>query len=397
MIIADSTDYGFDPNRLKQIGKLMNRYIDEGKMAGMVTLVARHGRIIHLETHGYADLESRKPMATDTIFRIYSMSKPITGAAVMIALEEGWFNVVDPVSKYIPEFADVKVWEDGQLVTPKRPMTIQDLYRHTSGLTYGNGNKLAHPAEQQYAAANLGRADQTTAEFATELAQMPLRYHPGDKWHYSMGMDLLGRLIEIWSGQSFGQFLQERIFQPLAMSDTGFRFTPAQQDRLASLYMVDPKTMLKKADSIAISYYNESLKFEGGGGGLLSTISDYYRFAQCLLNGGTLDGTRILGRKSVEFMASNALTPDQMPVTFGEGYEPFAGFGYGVCVKVMQDPAAGGWQGSVGDFGWGGWAETYHVIDPAEELVAINLVQCAPSMFYPIRKEFRMAVYQALV
>ena len=387
---------GFDRKRLDRINQLMQRYIDEGKMAGMVTLVARRGQIAHLETHGYADLASQKRMTEDTIFRIYSMSKPITGAAVMICLEEGWFNVVDPVSKYIPAFADVKVWEDGELVEPKREMTVQDLYRHTAGLTYG-GLFESHPVDAQYTKANIGDSSQTKAEFAEAIAKLPLRYHPGEKFHYSMGMDVLGRLVEIWSGQSFGDFLQQRIFGPLGMIDTSFRLDPSKADRLATLYQASDDPLLVAVDASWNEMYAPEAKFESGGGGLLSTIKDYYRFCQCLLNGGVLDGERILGRKTVQLMASNALTPEQMPVAFEGDYEPFAGFGYGVCVKVMQDPAAGGWQGSKGDFGWGGYAETYHVIDPVEDLIAINMVQCVPSMHYPIRKAFRMAVYQALV
>ena len=386
--------HGFDPARLTKINALMQRYLDEDKMAGMVTLVARHGQIIHFETHGYADLAAQKPMATDTIFRIFSMTKPITGAALMICLEKGWFNVVDPVSKYVPAFANIKVWDDGELVDPVRPMTLQDLYRHTSGLTYG-GLHGEHPVSQMYSEANIGAANRTNAELLEDIAAMPLRYHPGEKWHYSMGMDVLAGLIEIFSGQTFGEFLQERIFDPLGMVDTAFRLEPNKADRLATLYQVGDDPLLQTVDWMRKDY-SQSKKSESGGGGLLSTPLDYYRFAQCLLNGGELDGKRILGRKSVELMRANALTPAQMPVAF-EGLEPFAGFGYGVCVKVMQDPATGGWMGSPGDFGWGGYAETYHFIDPVEDLIGINMVQCLPSMHYPIRKEFRVAVYQALV
>lgn len=392
--IASPDKHGFDAGRLNRINLLMERYIDEGKMAGMVTLVARHGEIIHLETHGHADKNSQKQMEADTIFRIFSMTKPITGAALMIALEEGWFHVVDPVSKYIPEFADIKVWQDGEWVDPIRPMTIQDLYRHTSGLTYG-GLFSDHPVAEMYAKANIGRGDRTTLEFVQDIAKMPLRYHPGEKWHYSMGMDVLGALIEIFSGQSYGEFLHDRIFEPLGMDDTSFRVDPATEHRIATLYQAGDDPLLQKVSG-AWTRYGPETKFESGGGGLLSTPLDYYRFAQCLLNGGELDGVQVLGRKSVEFMRSNALTLDQRPVAF-EGMEPFAGFGYGVCVKVMEDPAAGGWMGSVGDFGWGGYAETYHIVDPAEEMVSIMMAQCTPSMHYPIRKEFRTAVYQALV
>lgn len=391
---ANPETHGFDPGRLNRINLLMERYIDAGKMAGMVTLVARHGEIVHFETHGYADIDSQKQMAPDTIFRIFSMTKPITGAALMIALEEGWFHVIDPVSKYIPEFGDVKVWQDGELVDPIRPMTIQDLYRHTSGLTYG-GLFSDHPVANMYAEADVGRNERTNLEFAQDIAKMPLRHHPGEKWHYSMGMDVLAALIEIFSGQTFSEFLQDRIFDPLGMVDTAFRIDPEKEDRFATLYQAGDDPVLQKVEG-GWTRFGTDTKFESGGGGLLSTPHDYFRFAQCLLNGGELDGVRILGRKSVEFMRLNALEAHQRPVAF-EGTEPFAGFGYGVCVKVMEDPAAGGWMGSVGDFGWGGYAETYHIVDPAEEMVSIMMAQCAPSMTYPIRKEFRTAVYQALV
>lgn len=393
------TAHGFDPDRLARINALMQRYTDEGKMAGMVTLVARHGQVVHWESHGLADLATQTLMTTDAIFRIFSMTKPITGAALMICLEEGWFNVTDPVSKYIPAFGNVKVWDEGTLVDPVRPVTIQDLYRHTSGLTYG-GLHGSHPVDEMYAEAKIGNMGVTNAEFAEAIAAMPLRFQPGETWHYSMGMDVLGALIEIWSGKTFGEFLQERIFDPLDMQDTSFYLDEAQRDRLVTLYQVNSAAAEGAPRILPVEShkrdFSRDAKFEGGGGGLLSTSRDYYRFAQCLLNGGELDGQRILGRKMVEFMRSNALTPSQMPVAF-EGMEPFAGFGYGVCVKVMQDPAAGGWMGSPGDFGWGGYAETYHFIDPVEELIGINMVQCLPSMHYPIRKEFRTAVYQAMI
>lgn len=394
--VVSPAQHGFAPDRLQRINRLMQRYVDAGKFAGMVTLVARHGQVVHFACHGHADVATQTPMQPDTLFRIYSMTKPITGAALMICLEEGWFNVTDPVSRYLPAFGEVKVWEgEGKLVDPVRPITIQDLYRHTSGLTYG-GLHGSHPVSQLYVAAKVGDAKQTTAVFADTIATMPLRFHPGTTWHYSMGMDVLGRLIELFSGQTFGRFLQERIFDPLGMADTSFRLDPAKQARLATLYRVSEGTPPLAPIPALFNDYGPDVAFESGGGGLLSTIGDYYRFAQCLLNGGTLDGQRILGRKSVELMRTNALTPAQMPVGF-EGVEPFTGFGYGVCVKVMQDPAAGGWMGSPGDFGWGGYAETYHFIDPVEDLVAINMAQCIPSMYYPIRKEFRTAVYQALI
>ncbi|MCB0012666.1 MAG: beta-lactamase family protein [Anaerolineales bacterium] len=385
--------HGFDPHRLTRIDQLANRYLDAGHFAGLVTLVARHGHLVHLGCHGYADAASQRPMAPDTICRIFSMTKPITGAALMICLEEGRCHVTDPVSTYIPAFADLKVWQDGALVPLDRPVTIQDLYRHTAGLTYG-GLFGDHPVDQMYSEANIGDPSRSNAEFLNDIAQMPLRYQPGSRWHYSMAMDVLGGLIEILTDQPFAQFLQERILGPLGMVDASFRLDPAKAPRLATLYKVTPTDGYTPLDTIGVDYGPEA-RFEGGGGGLLSTPLDYLRFAQCLLNGGVLDGQRILGRKSVEFMASNALTPAQMPVGF-DNAEPFDGFGYGVCVKVMQDPAAGGWFGSVGDFGWGGYAETYHIIDPKEQLVAIMMAQCIPSMHYPIRKQFRAAVYQAL-
>ena len=392
--IYDPHDLGFDPKRLERIDRLAERYIDAGKAAGMVSLVAREGQVCHFKAYGFADVATKRHMQRDDIFRIYSMTKPVTGAALMIALEEGWFNPIDPISKYVPAFADVKVYENGALVAPHRLPTIQDLYRHTAGLTYG-GLFGSHPVSKMYADAGVGNSDETNIQFLDKIATMPLRYQPGTRFHYSMGMDVLAALIEIWSGQKFGRFLNDRIFEPLGMYDTGFRLDERKSERLTTLYKVSKDGKFKPADSL-LSDYGPDLKFESGGGGLLSTPLDYFRFAKCLLNGGVLNGTRILGRKTVELMRSNALTPEQMPVTF-EGSEPFAGFGYGVCVKVMQDPAAGGWQGSPGDFGWGGYAETYHVIDPVEKLVAINMLQLIPSMHYPIRKEFRMAVYQALV
>ena len=393
-LLHSPATHGFDPQRLTRIDQLASHYLNAGHFAGLVTLVSRRGHLIHLGCHGFADAASARPMRPDTIFRIFSMTKPVTGTALMICLEEGLCNVTDPVSAYLPAFADLKVWQDGALVPLNRPVTIQDLYRHTAGLTYG-GLFGDHPVDQMYAKANIGDPARSNSEFLTDIARMPLRYQPGTRWHYSMATDVLGSLIEILTGQPFGLFLQERIFDPLGMVDTSFRLDPAKAPRLATLYKVTPGNSFAPVNSIGVDYGPDA-RFESGGGGLLSTPLDYLRFAQCLLNDGVLDGQRILGRKSVEFMASNALTPAQLPFGF-DNAEPFHGFGYGVCVKVMQNPAAGGWFGSIGDYGWGGYAETYLVIDPEEELVALIMAQCIPSMHYPIRKQFRAAVYQALV
>jgi len=388
---------GFSPERLRRIHKLMNRYVESGKMAGMVTCVARRGKVVHCETFGHQNLETKTPMAQDSIFRIYSMTKPIASVALMMLYEEALFNLTDAVSKYIPAFKDAKVWgADGALETPIRPMTIQDLLRHTAGLSYGGYEDSKYPVDKLYDEADLTNPKLTNAEFAERIASLPLLYHPGGRWHYSVATDVVGYLVEVLSGVPLADFMQEKIFDPLGMVDTAFHIDPSKLSRFCSLYGKTKDSDFVVLDLPESSEYLPPVVMHSGGAGLVSTTADYLRFSQCILNKGELNGVRLLGPKTVELMTCNHLPPELLPIAF-EGTEPMLGMGFGLGFGVMLDTAQTGVMGSLGDHGWGGYAETFFWIDPKEDLIAILMSQYLPSQTYPIRKEFRTVVYQAIV
>ncbi|NQU30097.1 MAG: beta-lactamase family protein [Anaerolineae bacterium] len=387
---------GFSTNRLGRINNLMGRYLESGKLAGMVTCVTRRGQIVHLENFGYQNLEAKVPMSQDSIFRIYSMTKPIASVALMMLYEESLFSLTDAVSQYIPAFKDAKVWgADGALETPIRPMTVQDLLRHTAGLSYGGHLESESPVDKVYDEADLFNPAITNAELIDRIASLPLMYHPGEKWHYSVATDVVGYLVEVLSGKPLGDFMQEKIFDPLGMVDTAFHIDPSKLDRFCTLYGKTSESEFGVLDLPDSSVYLPPVANQSGGSGLVSTLADYLNFAQCILNGGKLNGVRLLGPKTVELMTCNHLPPALLPIAF-EGTEPMLGMGFGLGFGVMLDTAQTGIMGSVGDFGWGGYAETYFWIDPQEDLIAILMTQYLPSQTYPIRKEFRTAVYQAL-
>ena len=387
---------GFSTNRLGRINNLMGRYLESGKLAGMVTCVTRRGQIVHLENFGYQNLEAKVPMSQDSIFRIYSMTKPIASVALMMLYEESLFSLTDAVSQYIPAFKDAKVWgADSALETPIRPMTVQDLLRHTAGLSYGGHLESESPVDKLYDEADLFNPAITNAELIDRIASLPLMYHPGEKWHYSVATDVVGYLVEVLSGKPLGDFMQEKIFDPLGMVDTAFHIDPSKLDRFCTLYGKTSESEFGVLDLPDSSVYLPPVANQSGGSGLVSTLADYLNFAQCILNGGKLNGVRLLGPKTVELMTCNHLPPALLPIAF-EGTEPMLGMGFGLGFGVMLDTAQTGIMGSVGDFGWGGYAETYFWIDPQEDLIAILMTQYLPSQTYPIRKEFRTAVYQAL-
>ena len=392
---SDAT--GFSAERLSRINHLMNRYVDSGKLAGIVTCVMRGGLVAHFDTFGYQNLETKIPMSRDSIFRIYSMTKPITSMALMMLYEESLFNLTDAVSQYIPAFKDVKVWgADGALETPLRPITIQDLLRHTAGLSYGGYADSHSPVDKLYDEADLFNSKLTNAEVISRLASLPLMFHPGTKWHYSMATDVVGYLVEVLSGMSLADFLEEKIFSLLGMVDTAFEIDPAKLGQFCALYGKTHDSDFAVLDLPDSSVYLPPVTLHSGGAGLVSTTDDYLRFAQCILNNGELDGVRLLGPKTIALMTCNHLPLDLLPIAF-EGTEPMLGMGFGLGFSVMLDAAQTGVMGSVGDHGWGGYAETFFWIDPREELIAILMTQYLPSQTYPIRKEFRTAVYQALI
>jgi CubicO group peptidase (beta-lactamase class C family) len=387
---------GFSPSRLNRVNDLMNRYVKGGKLAGIVTCLARRGKIFHREQFGYQNIEANTPVSYDSIFRIYSMSKPITSTALMMLYEDALFNLADPISQFIPAFDDVKVWRaDGERETPSRPITIQDLLRHTAGLSYGVFESSNSPVDKLYDEADLFSNDIKNEEMVKRISKLPLMFHPGEKWHYSVATDVIGFLVEILSGKSLGEFMQERIFDPLGMVDTAFHIDPDKQDRFCTLYGKTENNDFGVLETPEDSAFLPPVPLQSGGSGLISTIPDFLNFAQCILNKGELNGTRLLGPKTVELMTSNHLKPSLMPIAF-EGTVPMLGMGFGLGFGVMVDPALSGIMGSVGDYSWGGYAETYFWNDPQEELIAIFMTQYLPSQFYPIRKEFRSVVYQAL-
>jgi CubicO group peptidase (beta-lactamase class C family) len=388
---------GFSAERLTRIQSLMNRYVESGKLAGMVTCVARRGQVVHRETYGHQNLETNTPMSQDSIFRIYSMTKPIVSVALMMLYEKSLFNLTDTVSLFIPAFKDVKVLgPDGVLESPERPMTVQDLLRHTAGLSYGGYAQSQSPVDKLYDGADLFNPNITNAEFTERIANLPLMFHPGEKWHYSVATDVLGYLVEVLSDKPLADFLKERIFDPLGMVDTAFHIDPSKLSRFCTLYGKTPESDFGVLDLPDSSEYLPPVLLHSGGSGLVSTTTDYLQFTQFVLNKGELDGVRLLGPRTVELMTCNHLPTPLLPIAF-EGTEPMLGMGFGLGFGVMLDAAQTGVMGSVGDHSWGGYAETFFWIDPQENMIAILMTQYLPSGTYPIRKEFRTAVYQALL
>ena len=386
----------FSVERSLRINNLMNRYVESGKLAGVVTCVAHRGQVVHLDACGYQNLETKTPMATDSIFRIYSMTKPITAMALMMLYEDSLFNLTDPVSRYIPAFADVKVLgANGQLEAPIRSVTVQDLLRHTAGLSYGGFDDTQLLVDRLYDEADLFSSTITNEEFVNRVVRLPLAFHPGTQWHYSVSSDVCGYLVEVLSGMPLADYMQEKIFAPLGMVDTAFHIDPSKLERFCTLYGKTPDSDFGILDTPETSEYLPPVNFSSGGGGLISTVEDYLQFAACMLNKGRLNDARLLGPKTVELMTSNHLSTPLLPIAF-EGTEPMLGMGYGLGFGVMLDVAQTGMMGSVGDHSWGGFAETFFWIDPQEDLIAIMMTQYLPSQTYPIRSEFRTAVYQAL-
>ncbi len=392
---AAPEEVGLSSQRLERIKEVMQAHVDENKVAGMVTMVARRGKVAHLECFGVLDIESKKPMQGDTIFRIYSMSKPVTSVAVMMLYEEGHFQLGDAVSKFIPEFKDVKVFvkktEAGiELTELKREITIRDLLMHTSGLAYGL-NK-ATPVDEMYQEAEIFNWEQTLDGMIGKLAKLPLANQPGSKWKYSISVDVLGRLVEVISGEGFDVFLEERIFEPLGMNDTGFYVPEEKMGRFAELYKKAESDEFEPVDPEKWGGFTKSTRFFSGGGGLVSTAPDYMRFCQMLLNGGELDGERLLGRKSVELMTTNNLPDELLPYGWGD----LNGYGFGLGFAVIMDAAQTGILGTEGQYSWNGAASTGFWVDPEEELIGIFMTQSMP---YTNRfvQELKILTYQAIV
>ena len=391
----------------KVIGNIRNylkeQYVEPGKYAGTLTLVARKGEIAYLDSLGFMDRENKKAMQEDAIFSIYSMSKPITSIALMQLYEKSLFRLDDPIHWHIPSWRNLRVYESGlypNFLTsrPKRHMTIRDLLSHMSGLTYDF--MLRTNVDAAYRKTKLQATGDLQAMIDT-LAQLPLEFSPGEQWNYSVSTDVCGYLVEHFSGMKLDKYFQKHIFDPLGMEDTGFSCAKEKVDRLASLYEQHPKKGPVLVDpGGAKTARVKKRKMLSGGGGLLSTMSDYYRFCSMLLNQGELDGTRIIGRKTLAMMASNHL-PDNKDLTemsqsaFSE--TTYQGVGFGLGFSVILDPVKTQSLTDEGEYGWGGAASTVFWVNPKEEMVVIFLTQLLPSSTYQVRRELRSLVYSSLM
>jgi CubicO group peptidase (beta-lactamase class C family) len=386
---AKPESLGLSSARLQRMSDAFKREIDKGTIPGVTTMVARRGQIGWFEALGRQSPAASAPMAQNTIFRIFSMTKPIVSVGIMMLHEEGHLLLNDAVAKYIPEFADQKVGIENhgklELVAPKRPMTIQDLLRHTSGITYDHtGNSLV---QQLYQQSRLRSRKITNAEHATMVASLPLLCQPGAEWNYSRSTDVLGRVIEVLSGKTLSAFLTERILAPLQMAETAFHTGSENAGRLAEPFPADPWT----GEKVQLFNMLDKPAMESGGGGLVSTTMDYARFCQMLLNGGVLDGTRLLGRKTLQLMASDHLGANvkvNSPLM-----PPGHGFGLGFAVRTVEGMAP--FPGSAGQFFWSGMAGTFFWIDPREELFAVFMSQ-GPGQREYTRTLFRNLVYAAM-
>lgn len=384
----------FSAQRLARLEAHLRGYIDDGRLAGVsARVVHSSGEALRFDC-GCADLSARRKISGTTLCRVYSLSKPVTSVAAMMLFEEGRFLLTDPVAKYLPELAGVMVCEGGTaaapvLVPPRQSMTIADVLAHTAGFGYGGDPQSV--VDQLYAQVKLFRRDGTIGDMVRELGRLPLKFHPGERWEYSISHDVLGRLLEVASGVSFDRLLRERLFEPLGMLDTGFEVAAEHVDRLSAVYRPGSSGTIEECGREDTQRFLAPVTFFAGGEGLISTIDDFVRFARMLLGRGELDGRRYLSRKSVELMTRNHLTPAQRTSMFVPGY------GFGLGFGVLVDPAAHRNLGSVGEFGWAGQANTYLWVDPVENFCALLFAQFDPSSHYTIAREFKALLYQALL
>jgi len=404
MKISDPLAVNFSAARLQRITNLFQGYVDCNDLPGMIATVARQGKTVYYEKVGWADKESDKPMQDDTIFTIASMTKPITAVAVMMLYEEGHFSLNTPISRFIPGFKDTKVYtgenKDGSLilVDPVQELTFRHLFTHTAGMSYGwNENDpvdRAYRQVRQHSEEN--NVQMTLMNVAESIAHLPLAFQPGTHWRYSMAIDVLGALVEVIAGVPYEQFLAERIFEPLGMIDTAFYVPPEKVDRVATVYgHPDPEKSMQPIKDIRPN--TEPPSFPSPGGGLYSTISDYARFCQMLVNGGELDGECLLAPKTVAMFTINHTPAEALPYGFIENDLYHAGYGYSLGTRVLMDPSKTGIYGSVGEFGWDGAFATYFWIDPKEELYGLLMLQHSPNAYYPIHPQFKQLTYQAMV
>ena len=423
---VESSEAGFDAGRLERIATHLNRYVDDGRLAGVSVLLTRGGQIAYAHRYGERDCERSLPVTSDTIYRIYSMTKPIVSVAAMQLYEQGLFQLSDPISRWIPSFANARVFVGGNVMQyqtrePANEVSIHSLLTHTSGLTYDF--HFANEVDALYRANGFNwGAPGNLEETCEALASLPLLFDPGTEWNYSYSTDVLGRIVELVSGQSLDDYLVEHVTGPLGMVDTGFEVPAADVERFAANYTTatlasrtaagntgptmpayrpdDPGLQRTLMDDPRQSTYLGPPKILSGGGGLVSTMGDYHRFTKMLRNGGELDGARIIGPRTLDFMASNHL-PGGADLTecgralFSEA--AFDGVGFGLGFSVVLDPAKAKVVSNKGEFAWGGAASTAFWVDPAEDITLVFLTQLLPSSVHPIRPELKALVYQALV
>lgn len=391
-----------DSSRLTRIDTLLQGYVDRKQLPGMLAAVHRRGQVVYQQKFGMMDLEANKPMRYDAIFRIASMTKPITSVAMMMLYEEGHFNLNTPLYEFIPEFRDVNVLAgihgDDVFVTDlKRPVTLRHLFTHTSGLAYGFNeedelDRLYRKKEEEL---SKSEAPLTLDRLVIELTTLPLAFQPGSQWRYGLNIDVLGRVVEIISGLTLDQFYQQKIFEPLGMVDTAFFVPEEKVDRVAVLYEHTEDDNEMKRVNAPVETTLPSLLM--GGGGLYSSFADYNRFAQMLLNRGQLDGVRLLSPKTAALMELNHAPAEALPYAFSDEDTNHMGYGYGLGMRVLMDVAMSGQAGSVGEFGWDGAFNTYFWIDRQEELYGLFMVQHQPAHFYPVARQFKAATYQSLI
>ena len=400
------SDLGFSPVRLARIEAFLNeRYIGPGKLAGTSLTFARYGETAYSSMLGMADRERSVAVADDTIFRIYSMTKPLTSVAFMMLVEEGKVALDDPVARYIPEWRGLGVFEAGTHRTGfrthpcTRPMQVIDLLRHTAGLTYGF--QLRTNVDAAYRAHKIGEIEKagTLAEMIVAVGKLPLEFSPGTAWNYSIATDVVGYLVGLIAGEPFEDFLARRILRPLGMADTGFDVPPAQVHRLAACYEPDGQGGIRLQDDPATSSFAKPAAFISGGGGLVSTSGDYLKFALALLHGGSHGHARLIGRKTRDLMTANHLPGGASIAALSQSLfseAAYDGVGFGLGFATTLDVAKTAMPGSAGDYFWGGAASTFFWIDPAEELIVVFMTQLIPSSTYPVRRELRTLIYSAL-
>ena len=403
---VDPGEVGLDADRLRRLDDHFRRYVDDGRLPGWLLSVARHGKVAHVATAGHRDVEAGLPVTTDTLFRIYSMTKPITSVAAMILYEEGAFELKDRVKWYLPAFADTRVYRSGSVTAPVtepvvEPMRVWHLLTHTAGLTYGFHH--VHPVDGIYRHAGYEWGAPKGVDLATAVdawAGFPLVFQPGTCWNYSVATDVVGRLVEVWSGLPLDEFLRRRIFEPLGMDETTFWVEGDDLDRLAALYVPTGRERRAVRFDQMGRAATRPQTFLSGGGGLVSSAGDYHRFTEMLRGGGRLGGVRLLGPRTLAFMTRNHLPGGVDLEAFGQSTfaeTSFDGVGFGLGFSVVQDPVAYRTPGGVGEFGWGGAASTAFLVDPENDLTVSFFTQLLPSSTHPIRPQLKQLVQQAIV